>query len=110
MIPIVFPNISPWGDPPAGWCAAHDPSRNAITVSTSMWVRLSVVDTGPGIPEQEREHVLEPFVRLDSSRSTPGSGLGLALVAAIVRLHSARIELGDNDPGLSVALIFPAPV
>ena len=69
-------------------------------------VRLLVTDTGPGIPEADRDRVLEPFVRLDSSRSTPGSGLGLALVAAIARLHGARIELGDNRPGLSVALIF----
>ncbi len=71
-------------------------------------VRLTVADTGPGIPEPERERVLEPFVRLDSSRSTPGSGLGLALVAAIVRLHGGRIELADNKPGLRVALVFPA--
>jgi signal transduction histidine kinase len=51
---------------------------------------------------------LEPFVRLDSSRSTPGSGLGLALVAAIARLHGARVELADNKPGLSVSLTFLA--
>ena len=69
-------------------------------------VRLVVADTGPGIPETDRDRVLEPFVRLDSSRSTPGSGLGLALVAAIARLHGARVELDDNRPGLSVALVF----
>jgi signal transduction histidine kinase len=71
-------------------------------------VRLVVADTGPGIPETDRVRVLEPFVRLDSSRSTPGSGLGLALVAAIARLHGARVELDDNRPGLSVALVFPS--
>ncbi|HTJ63358.1 MAG TPA: HAMP domain-containing sensor histidine kinase [Alphaproteobacteria bacterium] len=70
-------------------------------------VHFVVADSGPGIPETERDRVLEPFVRLDSSRSTPGSGLGLALVAAIARLHGARIELGDNAPGLVVSLIFP---
>ncbi len=70
-------------------------------------VKLIVADTGPGIPEADRARVLEPFVRLDSSRSSPGSGLGLALVAAIMRLHGGRVELGDNQPGLSVSLIFP---
>jgi signal transduction histidine kinase len=70
-------------------------------------VRLVVTDTGPGIPEIDRERVLEPFVRLDGSRSTPGSGLGLALVAAIARLHGAKVELGDNRPGLAVSLVFP---
>ncbi len=67
-----------------------------------------VADSGPGIPERDRDRVLEPFVRLDSSRSTPGSGLGLALVAAIARLHGARVELADNKPGLIVSLVFPA--
>jgi signal transduction histidine kinase len=91
----------------------NTPGGGDITLSverSSTDVRLRVADTGPGIPEAERDHVLEPFVRLDSSRSTPGSGLGLALVAAIARLHSARIELCDNKPGLSVALIFPSSV
>jgi len=90
----------------------NTPGGGAITLTVERSagdVRLSVADTGPGIPAAERERVLEPFVRLDSSRSTPGSGLGLALVAAIVRLHGARIELGDNDPGLIVMLIFPVP-
>jgi len=69
-----------------------------------------VADSGPGIPERDRDRVLEPFVRLDSSRSTPGSGLGLALVAAIARLHGARVELADNNPGLSVSVVFPVIV
>jgi signal transduction histidine kinase len=68
--------------------------------------RLSVRDTGPGIPEADRERVMEPFVRLDNSRSTPGSGLGLALVSAIARLHGAKVELSDNKPGLAVSLVF----
>lgn len=90
----------------------NTPAGGAITLAVERHpteIRLVVADTGPGIPETERDHVLEPFVRLDSSRSTPGSGLGLALVAAIARLHGARIELGDNRPGLSVALVFPVP-
>jgi signal transduction histidine kinase len=72
-------------------------------------VSLVVRDTGPGSPEQARDRVMEPFVRLDTSRSTPGSGLGLALVAAIARLHNARVSLSDNGPGLVVTLAFPVP-
>jgi signal transduction histidine kinase len=65
-----------------------------------------VADDGPGISESERGKVLKRFYRLEASRSTPGSGLGLALVAAVADLHSARIELSDNGPGLKVALQF----
>ena len=72
------------------------------------WVRLTVADSGSGVPEADRSRVLQPFVRLDASRSTPGSGLGLALVAAIARLHGASIELAENNPGLLVTLSFPA--
>ncbi|MEZ5926501.1 MAG: HAMP domain-containing sensor histidine kinase [Hyphomicrobiaceae bacterium] len=65
-----------------------------------------VADDGAGIPEEERQRVLEPFARLDASRSTPGAGLGLSLVAAIAELHGARLVLGDNAPGLSVRMHF----
>jgi signal transduction histidine kinase len=68
---------------------------------------LIVADSGPGIPAEDRERVLERFVRLDASRSTPGSGLGLSLVAAIARLHAATLALDDNAPGLKVMLRFP---
>jgi signal transduction histidine kinase len=68
---------------------------------------LSVADRGPGIPPGERQHVLERFVRLEASRNTPGSGLGLSLVAAVARLHGGAIELGDNAPGLRVSLSLP---
>jgi signal transduction histidine kinase len=73
---------------------------------------ISVTDYGPGIPAGERSHVLERFVRLDTSRTTPGSGLGLSLVAAIARQHAATLELSDaqpgrNPPGLKVVLHFP---
>lgn len=69
--------------------------------------RLIVSDTGPGIPEDKRESVLSRFVRLDASRSTPGTGLGLSLVAAIAGFHGAVLELDDNHPGLVVSLSFP---
>lgn len=68
---------------------------------------VEVRDTGPGIPASQRLAVLEPFERLDRSRSTPGTGLGLALVAAIAERHGASIELDDNNPGLVVRIAFP---
>ncbi len=69
-------------------------------------VVLRLADSGPGIPEQDRARVLERFVRLDESRGTPGSGLGLSLVAAVAKLHGATLELGDAGPGLAVTLEF----
>ena len=68
---------------------------------------VEVADDGPGIPEAARDKVVERFYRLDSSRTTPGSGLGLSLVAAVARLHGGTLELADNRPGLSARLIFP---
>ena len=69
---------------------------------------LSVADHGPGIPPEERKHVLKRFYRIERSRSNPGSGLGLSLVAVVARLHRAELEMGDNDPGLKIQLRFPA--
>jgi signal transduction histidine kinase len=59
-----------------------------------------VADTGPGIPQDMRQKVIERFQRLDQSRSTPGNGLGLALAAAIAKLHDTKIDFGENNPGL----------
>lgn len=70
-------------------------------------VCLTVSDTGPGIGAADRERVLDRFVRLDASRTSPGSGLGLSLVAAVARLHHAQLSLADNEPGLRVRLMFP---
>ena len=88
----------------------HSPSGARISVeakSVDGGMELAVADTGPGIPEGEREKVLRPFYRLDASRSTEGSGLGLSLVAAIAKQHKAKLSLGDNAPGLRVAVLFP---
>ena len=63
-----------------------------------------VFDDGPGIPETEHDNVLKRFYRLEGSRSTPGNGLGLALVATVADLHSVPIELANNCPGLRVTL------
>jgi signal transduction histidine kinase len=76
-------------------------------------LRLTVSDSGAGIPQGDRERVLNRFVRLERSRSKPGSGLGLSLVAAVAQLHDAKLNLSDNMPGqpmpgLRVAVIFPA--
>ncbi len=68
---------------------------------------IAVADNGPGIPPADRESALKRFVRLEKSRSQPGSGLGLSLVAAVVRLHHGTIELGDGNPGLMVTLRLP---
>jgi signal transduction histidine kinase len=67
-------------------------------------VDIIVSDRGPGIPKKDRERVLQRFVRLQPSRSIPGSGLGLSLVAAVTRLHDGSVTLEDNNPGLRVRL------
>jgi signal transduction histidine kinase len=71
-------------------------------------VLLSVIDRGPGIPEADREHAVERFVRLDSSRTQPGSGLGLSLASAVATLHGGELRLGDAWPGLVATLAIPA--
>jgi signal transduction histidine kinase len=68
---------------------------------------VKVADNGIGIPAADRERVLQRFVRLEQSRSEPGSGLGLSLAAAVARLHHGTIELGDGNPGLVVTLRLP---
>jgi signal transduction histidine kinase len=70
---------------------------------------ITVSDDGPGIPDNERQHVLKRFYRLERSRRTPGNGLGLSLVAAVAHLHGADIEMSDNAPGLTFRLKFPRP-
>ncbi len=71
-------------------------------------VEISVADRGPGIAAADRNRVLDRFVRLEGSRSRPGSGLGLSLAAAIARLHGGDVRIEDNEPGLRVVLTLPA--
>ncbi|MBO0663467.1 ATP-binding protein [Jiella sp. MQZ9-1] len=68
---------------------------------------LAVADDGPGVPDEEREKIFRRLYRLDRSRTTAGSGLGLALVAAIAELHGGTVEALDNAPGLIVAVKLP---
>jgi signal transduction histidine kinase len=87
----------------------HTPkgSRILLTVTPSTEaVELSVEDDGPGIPMEQRERALKPFVRLEPSRNTPGSGLGLAIVAAIAARHQAVLSIENAAPGLRVSLRF----
>jgi signal transduction histidine kinase len=82
----------------------------AVTVMASRdqdSVLVTVGDTGPGIPEDERDRVLERFVRLEAARSRPGFGLGLSLAAAVARLHGGVLRLNDNNPGLKAVLCLP---
>lgn len=70
-------------------------------------VVITVADRGPGIAEADRSRVIERFVRLDASRSRPGNGLGLSLVAGVMKLHGGRLVLEDNEPGLRAKLMLP---
>jgi signal transduction histidine kinase len=95
----------------------YTPDGGAIQLKarrgTNGSVELSVVDSGPGIRPEDRERAVERFVRLEQSRSQPGSGLGLALASAVAEVHSGRLVLTDGGgppgkPGLSATLELPA--
>lgn len=68
---------------------------------------VSICDSGPGVPVEAREKIFDRFYRLETSRSSPGNGLGLSLVAAIVNLHHGKLELADNSPGLNLTISLP---
>ncbi len=95
--------------------AATDPksprkptARVDVSVISEMdQVRIEVADTGPGIGKADRARVIGRFVRLEKSRTTPGTGLGLSLVSAVARLHQGKFALEDNAPGLKTVLILP---
>jgi len=87
----------------------HSPPGATVTVTArrvSESIEVSISDNGPGIPESMRTKVLGRFVRLERSRTTPGSGLGLSLASAIAQLHDADMVLKGNDPGLTVRVSF----
>ena len=88
----------------------HGRDAGQVTVEVAQDNRgavISIADDGPGIPANESQQVFKRFYRLERSRCTPGNGLGLSLVAAVARLHSARMEMADNAPGLKFKLLLP---
>lgn len=87
----------------------HCPAGAQIVLSAGVEeniVWFSLCDNGPGIPESERERVFQRLYRLEASRTTKGSGLGLSLVKAVADLHCGRVSLNDNQPGLCVKVNF----
>lgn len=85
----------------AGACIVLDARRS----STGL-IEIAVADHGPGIPDSEKSKVTDRFYRMDSGRTSPGAGLGLALVDAVIKLHGGTFELRDNAPGLRAVLIL----
>lgn len=86
--------------------------RRAATITVGLkdcgdTVEIAVADQGPGVAAQDRERVLKRFVRLEKSRTEPGTGLGLSLVQAVAHLHGGNVRLEDNAPGLKVVLTLP---
>jgi signal transduction histidine kinase len=91
----------------------HTPPGTTIQIRVErdgQGARLLVTDDGPGVSAEDRQESLKPFVRLERSRTTKGSGLGLSIVAAIAGRHGARLELDDARPGLEVVFAFPLAV
>lgn len=89
----------------------HTPPGTVITMGLKLapgHVHLFVSDDGPGIPAGERMKVFDRFYRLDKSRNSPGTGLGLSLVKAVGELHGGTVTLSDNGPGLTCTVRFPA--
>ncbi|WP_048649140.1 sensor histidine kinase [Nitratireductor soli] len=88
---------------------ANQAPRVGVTLEkTSGEIRLTVSDNGPGVPPEDRQRVTERFVRLEESRTQPGSGLGLSLAKAVMTFHGGHLAFADNDPGLAVTMVFPA--
>ncbi|WP_375309994.1 HAMP domain-containing sensor histidine kinase [Bradyrhizobium sp. A5] len=105
-------NAIKYGKPaaqPAGTVVSMDSRQITIEARREGdQVLLSVTDRGPGIPEGDRKHAVERFVRLEASRTLPGSGLGLSLASAVATLHGGELRLGDAHPGLVATLVLPA--
>ena len=99
-------NALKYGDGPDG-SGAQISVQGKIEQNT---VYISIADSGTGIPDKDIDRVRDRFVRLDESRSKPGNGLGLSLVASVMTLHSGKLLLEDNQPGLKAVLILPLSI
>ena len=89
---------------------SEDGARAVVNIAARRMgdrIELAVADRGPGVAAQDRARVLERFVRLEGSRSRPGSGLGLSLASAVARLHHGALRLDDNEPGLRATMELP---
>ena len=88
----------------------HTPEGTEIRVrlaGAAKWIQISVADTGPGVAPADRDRITRRFIRLESSRTRTGHGLGLNLVAAVARLHRGRLHFADNAPGLIAEIELP---
>jgi signal transduction histidine kinase len=100
-------NAIKYAEPPAEPVNGVAPEIVVRALDSGDRILLTVADSGPGIPEGDRAHVVERFVRLEQSRSQPGSGLGLSLASAVARLHGGELTLEDNHPGLKSVIALP---
>ncbi len=99
-------NALKYAKPPEGSDKKLQIGLSATTIQGN--TVISITDNGPGIPARDLNRVTERFVRLDTSRSEPGSGLGLSLVQGVAQLHEGELSLINRNPGLTAKLILPA--
>jgi signal transduction histidine kinase len=122
LVPVIQPGLTTTGDKDLlvqmlanllENAIRHTPAGTQIELSLARMASgfvASVADNGPGVPADERERIFRRFYRLEKSRTTQGSGLGLSLVAAIADLHGIAVAAWDNAPGLSVSMTLKAGV
>ena len=95
------------GSAHANACPADAADITITVAARTGWADIAIADRGPGIAEADRARALKRFVRLEASRTRPGTGLGLSLVAAVARAHHGTVRLEDNGPGLRVVVSLP---
>jgi hypothetical protein len=100
-------NAIKYTEPPGEGVNGAAPEIVVRALASGDRIMLTVADSGPGIPQDDRARVVERFVRLEQSRSQPGSGLGLSLASAVARLHGGELMLEDNHPGLKSIIALP---
>src|SRR6516164_6858847 len=103
----IVDNAIKYGAPDGGRVNGADAEIVVTAVGEGDRILLAVADSGRGIPAADRGRAVERFVRLEQSRSQPGSGLGLSLASAVARLHGGELKLEDNHPGLKTVISLP---